>query len=87
MRPSAKLPMAATQSTATITAPETRRLLASHRQKYFYERALLEEHELEVVEGRVLHEVDGPEEVAPRRDGQGDHVIDGEERPARHDGQ
>ena len=34
MRPRAKLPSAATRSTASITAPETTRLLASQRQKY-----------------------------------------------------
>src|SRR4029453_16725935 len=52
-----------------------------------HERALLEEHELEVVQRRMLDEVDGPEEVAPGRDRQRDHVVDGEERPPRHDGQ
>jgi hypothetical protein len=35
MRPSAKLPMAATTSTAAMVAADTQRLLASQRQKNF----------------------------------------------------
>src|SRR4029450_556153 len=52
-----------------------------------HERALLEDDELEVVEGRMSDPVHGAEKVRPRGDGEGDDVVDGKERPHRDDGE
>src|SRR5262249_51131232 len=51
-----------------------------------HEDTPLEDDEPVVLEGRVLHEVDGPEQLAPRGEGEGQHVVDGEEGPHGDDG-